>query len=167
MPSITPAPQSGAAPIPPRETQPARETVPVASRMPVPSGAGRERVAGLGDYITLGVGLAGVGVLATAAVGGEGVALGAAALAKNAVTAAKAFGPKIAEEWKASADGLKDAAGVGTFAAEQTTAAVADWSRSAIIGTGLSAGAALAQRAAHALAPHPDRTPASQCSPHP
>ena len=169
MPSIQPSPQSGVAPAPPREERSAiRSTfAPVASRMPVPADAGREHVAGGADDITLGVGLAGVGALAAAAFGGEGVALGAAALAKNAVTAAKAFGPKIAEDWKASAEGLKSAAGVGTFAAEQTTAAVADWTRSAVIGTALSTGAALAQRAAHALAPQPEPKAAPQCSPRP
>jgi hypothetical protein len=169
MPYIEPSPQSGVAPAPPREERSAgvAASAPVASRMPVPADAGREHVAALGDYITLGVGVAGVGALAAAAFGGEGVALGAGVLAKNAVTAAKAFGPKIAQDWKAGAAGLKDAAGVGTFAAEQTTAAVADWARSAVIGTGLSAGAALAQRGMHALAPQTETKPAPQCNPRP
>ena len=102
MPSIRPVPQSGAAPILPSETQPTRgiAPAPVASRMPVAAGAGRARIAGLDDYITLGVGLAGIGALGVATVGGESAALGVATLAKNAVTAAKAFGPKIAEDWK-------------------------------------------------------------------
>ena len=167
MPSIQPSPQSGVAPARAERSAGVVTSAPVASRMPVPAEAGREHVAGLADYITLGIGLAGVGALATAAFGGEGVALGAAALAKNAVTAAKAFGPKIAQDWQAGAASLKDAAGVGTFAAEQTTAAVADWTRSAVIGTGLSAGAALAQRAVHALAPQTERVPLPPCSPRP
>ncbi len=154
MPSINPSPQSGVPPSSPRELH-TQVSPPVASAMPVPANAGRNHTADVGDYITLGIGLAGVGALGIAAAGGvEGVAAGGALLAKNIGTAAKAYGPKLVEDWKAGAERLKTATGVGHVAAEQTTAALTDYARSAVVGAGVSAGAALAQRAVHAVTRH-------------
>jgi hypothetical protein len=167
MPSINPAPQSGAAPRSPLEPQPA--SPPAARAMPVPANAGRSHTADLGDYITLGIGLAGVGALTVASAGGlEAVAAGGAILAKNVGTAAKAFGPKLVEDWKAGAERLKSASGVGSVAAEQTTAALTDYARSAVVGAGVSAGAALAHHMVHAVMPHPveGKAPA-ECGPRP
>lgn len=155
MPSSVPSPQSGAPPLIPLGR---RESVtpPVARAMPVPPNAGRSHMADLGDSITLGIGLAGIGALGIAAAGGvEGIAVGGALLAKNISTAAKAYGPKLAEDWKAGAERLKTATGVGHVAAEQTTAALTDYARSAAVGAGVSAGAALAQHMVHAVTHHP------------
>jgi hypothetical protein len=167
MPSINPAPQSGAAPLPSFEPNPA--SPPVARAMPVPANAGRTHTADLGDYITLGIGLAGVGALTVASAGGiEAVAAGGAVLAKNIGTAAKAYGPKLAEDWKAGAERLKSPSGVGSVAAEQTTAALTDYARSAVVGAGVSAGAALAQHVVRAVMPHPVESKAhSACGPRP
>lgn len=167
MPSIYPSPQSGPAPLPPLERQ-ASLAPPVASPMPVPPNAGRNRTADLGDYITLGIGLAGIGALGIAAAGGvEGVAVGGALLAKNIGTAAKAYGPTLAEDWKAGAERLKTATGVGHVAAEQTTAALTDYARSAVVGAGVSAGAALAQHVVHAVTHHAEASKAQSDCPRP
>lgn len=158
MPSIEPAPQSGASPFLQLERH-APVLPPSARPMPVPSNAGRTHAADLTDYITLGVGVAGVGALGLAAVGGiEGmaaVAAGGAVVAKNVGTAAKAFGPKIAEDAKALAERFKDAKEVGKFVAEQTSAAVGELTRATVIGAGVSGGAALTERVIHAFEPPP------------
>ena len=98
-----------------------------------------------------------------AAGGVEGIAVGGALLAKNIGTAAKAYGPKLAEDWKAGAERLKTATGVGHVAAEQTTAALTDYTRSAVVGAGVSAGAALAQHVVHAVTHHPQKTAPIDC----
>ena len=158
------AAQSGVPPRMPLERSAALPP-PVASATPVPANAGRDHKTDVGDSITLGIGLAGVGALGIAAAGGvEGVAVGGALLAKNIGTAAKAYGPKLAEDWKVGAARLKTATGVGHVAAEQTTAALTDYARSAVVGAGVSAGAALAQHVVHAVTHHPSATkPPSDC----
>lgn len=164
MQQVSPSPQSGVPPQTPLERL-ASQPPPIASAMPAPANAGRDHTADLGDYITLGIGLAGIGALGIAAAGGvEGVAVGGALLAKNIGTAAKAYGPKLAEDWKAGAERLKSATGIGHVAAEQTTAALAEYARSAVIGAGVSTGLALAQRAMHSVAPHPAATTPSNCA---
>jgi hypothetical protein len=139
--------------------------------MPVPSNAGEKHAADLGDYITLGIGLAGIGALGVAAAGGvEGVAVGGALLAKNVATAAKAYGPRLAEDWKAGAERLKTPTGVGHVAAEQTTAAFTDYARNVVVGAGISTGAALAQHVARAFmpqAPPPANDASNPCRPQP
>ena len=164
MPSINPSPQSGVPPQTPLERR-ASLAPPAASATPAPANAGRNHEADAGDYITLGIGLAGLGALGIAAAGGvEGVALGGALLAKNIGTAAKAYGPKLAADWKAGAERLKTPTGVGRVAAEQTTAALTDYARSAVVGAGVSAGAALAQHAIRSVAPHAAATTPSDCA---